>query len=162
MTETSNPWDALVEPATRSPRSLETREHSERKKSWTAPSILPEPEPQDGYVFKWVRTGTRNQDDKLTYQKRIQEGWEPVVASDHPEIVTSIGGAASSNGHIERGGLILCKMPEEMVQQRQAHYAGVARAQETSAEEHYMRDSHELVKKIAQNTRKVVFGQTVR
>lgn len=161
MEPETNPWDALAEPSTRTPRSLETREQTERKRSWREPTILPEPAPRDGIVFKWVRAASRGTDDKVTYQKRMYEGWEPVDAANHPEIVAEMGSGQTS-GHIERGGLILCQMTEEMVRQRREHYAGVAKQQETAAEEHYMRDSHELVKKFQQNTRKVVFGQTVR
>ena len=162
MMETeSNPWDALVEPATRTPRSLETREHTERKRSWREPTILPDPVPQDGYVFKWCRTGSRGQDDKVTFEKRMYEGWEPINAADHPELVSAMG-LKQSSGHVERGGLILCKMTAEMAKQRHDHYQGIAKDQETSAEQHYMRDNHELVKKFQENTRKVVFGQNVR
>ncbi len=161
MPETLNPWDELVEPATRTPRSLETRDNTKRKRTWTEPSMLPTPAPSDGWRFKWVRTDNRQKGDNLTMQKRLGEGWEPVEIGEHPEIVSELG-LTQQHGRIERGGLILCKMPEEMVQQREDHYRGIAREQESSAEEHYMRDSNELVKKIASNTRRVVFGQNVR
>jgi len=45
-----------------------------------------------------------------------------------------------------------------LVKQRGDHYRGVAKQQESSAEEHYMRDQNELVKKFNENSRKVVFG----
>ena len=32
----------------RKPRTTETREASERPKSWEPPQVLPDPEPQDG------------------------------------------------------------------------------------------------------------------
>lgn len=157
-----NPWDELDEPTNRAPRSLETREKSERRRVWQEPSVLPTPEPQDGYVFKWCRIDNRIQNDKMTITKRMQEGWEPVQIGDHPEIVAELGGLIPSHGTLERGGLILCKMPEEMVQQRRDHYAGEARQREEDAESHYMRDQSQLIKKFADNTRKVMFGQRAR
>lgn len=160
-TETFDPWDALAGPATRTPRSLETREKSERSRQWVEPSLLPDPEPTDGWVFKWVRQSSRGNDDKLNVDKRFREGWEPARAEDHPEILAAWH-MDQKTGLIESGGLLLCKMPQEMADQRNREYLRRARDQENSAEEHYMRDSHELVKKVIDNKRKVVFGRTAR
>lgn len=160
MPETFHPWDELVEPATRTPRSLETRENSERKRTWTPPSILPDIEPRDGWVHKWVRTDLRGVPDKPTFSKRLREGWEPIDIADYPELRAYADGRET--GRVEVGGLIACRMPTEMVKARNDHYRGISQQQEASAEEHYMRDSNELVKKIANNTRRVVFGPNVR
>jgi hypothetical protein len=161
MTETSNPWDALVAPATRTPRSLETRELNERKRSWTQPSVLPEIEPRDGWSHKWVRTDYNNQADKRNYSNRLREGWEPIDIADYPEL-QAYSADGKEHGHVEVGGLIACRMPAEMVKERNEHYLGVARQQESSAEEHYMRDPGEVVKKFTENSRKTVFGPSGR
>jgi hypothetical protein len=161
ITEANDPFAALSAPTVRTPRSLETRDTSVRKRSWVEPSLLPDPAPQDGYVFKWVRVDGRRPGDNMTIQKRMGEGWEPVEISEHPEIVAELH-LANSHGRVERGGLILCKMPESMVQERSDHYRGVAKQQESSAEEHYMRDPGELVKKFSNNSRKIVFGPSSR
>lgn len=162
MPETNDPWEALAAPSTRTPRSLETREHSGRKRSWAPPSILPDPDPQDGYVFKWVRTGGRAVGPDIAYfNKKQREGWEPVNIADHPELIAGLNlEIDQTHGRVEIGGLILCKMPQEMVEQRTAHYAGITRDLQTSAEEHYMRDSHELMQKVNESKRKVVFGRS--
>lgn len=162
MTEMHDPWDALEAPATREPRSLDKRGSSERKRSWVEPSLLPEPEPQDGWVFKWVRVSSRGTDDKLNVDKRFREGWEQVRAEDHPEILAAWHMPANKTGVIESGGLVLCKMPQEMVDQRNAEYLRRTQANASSAEEHYMRDQGELIKKFAENRRKRMFGPTAR
>jgi hypothetical protein len=46
--------------------------------------------------------------------KKTREGWEPVKALDHPELML----AGDKNGNVELGGLLLCKMPEELVDSR--------------------------------------------
>ena len=158
--ETTNPWDALVEPATRTPRSLETRENTERKRSWVQPSVLPEIQPRDGWEHKWVRTDTHGAPDKTNYSKRLREGWAPIDVADYPELQAYSAGEHS--GRAEVGGLIACRMPSEMVKERNDHYRGIARQQEESAEQHYMRDQSEVVKKFSANTRKTVFGQSAR
>src|SRR5512147_1259361 len=87
MTVSEDPWAALEEPSTRAPRSTEARGSSERERVWVEPSLLPEPIPQDGFVFKWIRSASRGLDDKSNVDKRFREGWEPVRAEDHPEIL---------------------------------------------------------------------------
>lgn len=161
MPETANPWDVLVEPPARLPRSLETREQSERARTWSEPSTLPNLPQRDGWTHKWVRTDLRGVPDKPTFSKRLREGWEPIELEDYPELQV-FAHDGQTTGKLEVGGLIACRMPSEMVKQRNEHYRNKSREQETSAEEHYMRDSNELVKKIAANTRQVMFGQTVR
>lgn len=153
-----NPWDELVEPTVRKPRSLETRETSSRRRSWVEPTMLPDPMPQDGYVFKWVRTATRNNEDKANYQKRIREGWEPVDAADHPELMMDLN-VGQASGKVEVGGLILCKMPEEMAEQRKEYYQRRTAAEMDSAENSYLRDSDERMKKFMEKQRKTVFGR---
>jgi hypothetical protein len=68
--------------ASREPRGLDTRETSGRSKNWEPASVLPDPAPQDGWVFRWVRTSMVGQPDNTNASKRFREGWEPVKAED--------------------------------------------------------------------------------
>lgn len=158
--EYNDPFAALSAPSVRAPRSLDTRATTERRRSWTQPSVLPEIEPRDGWVHKWVRTDTYGTPDKTNFSKRLREGWEPIDVADYPELQSYSGG--KTNGRAEVGGLIACRMPVEMVKERSDHYRGVAKLQESSAEEHFMRDQNELMKKFNESSRKVVFGQSGR
>lgn len=161
MTAMGNPWDdfGVEKPTARAPRSLETRENSQRRKSWVEPTILPEPHPRDGLTFKWVRTGSRGTADKTNYQKRIREGWEPVDAADYPELKVELGLDEEKVGHIEVGGLILCSMPTEMVEQRREYYRRRTAQEVESADQNFMRDSDERMKKFTEHQRRVVFGR---
>jgi hypothetical protein len=158
----NDPWD-FDAPTTRAPRQLETRQRSERAREWQPSTILPDPIPQDGYTFRWCRAESRNQSDHRTYQKRLREGWEPVRAEDHQELMTDIGlGATQKTGIVEVGGLILCKMPDEMVEQRRRYYAKLSRGQVEAAEDNYMRDPHEVAERLFKKRRENVFGQNPR
>ena len=44
-------------------RELENRESTQRSKTWAPPQTLPEPEPQNGWVFRWIRTSIMGQSD---------------------------------------------------------------------------------------------------
>ena len=34
------------------------RADTQRTQAWQPPSVLPDPKPQDGWVFRWIRTAT--------------------------------------------------------------------------------------------------------
>ena len=49
--------------ANRDSRTEDTREKSERKATWQRPSALPDPTPQEGVEFRWIRTSALGQSD---------------------------------------------------------------------------------------------------
>jgi hypothetical protein len=70
--------------------------------------------------------------------KKMREGWEPVKAADHPELML-VGNATT--GNVEIGGLMLCKMPTELAKSRDAYYQKQAQAQVESVDNHYLRNN---------------------
>lgn len=132
-------------PRTRSiPRELETRE-AEVRAEYVPPSALPDPKPQDGIVYRWIRVGSVGQGDKKNVSQRFREGWEPVRAEDHPELFImpeSTSGLVQADfpGTIEIGGLMLCKMPVEKARARTAYYDKHARNQMESVDHSYLRE----------------------
>jgi hypothetical protein len=129
-------------PDTRMSRDSETRREEERPNAtWMPTSNLPTPDPRDGLVFRWIRTASLGNADNANVSKRMREGWTPVSAEDHPElkILSDIG--SRFEGNIEIGGLMLCKMPQEMVDQRSAHYQKMADSQMDAVDNSYMREN---------------------
>ena len=131
------------ERAPRKTKSLETREDEAREMPWEPASILPDPEPQDGWVFRWVRTSMVGTADNMNVSKRFREGWEPVRAEDHPElqIMSDHKSEWAQKGGIEVGGLLLCKAPEETVEKRRIYYKDRAESQMQSVDNNYMREN---------------------
>ena len=121
----------------------DTRETNERIKNWEPASILPDPDPQDGWIFRWVRTSMVGTPDNTNASKRFREGWEPVRTEDHPElqIMSDHGSEWADKGAIEVGGLLLCKAPEELVSQRQDYYAKRAQDQMSAVDNNFMREN---------------------
>jgi hypothetical protein len=70
----------------RDDREVTSRARSERPRSWQPPQLLPDPTPQEGWEFRWIRLSTQGQNDPSNISSKLREGWEPVRASDHPEI----------------------------------------------------------------------------
>ena len=120
----------------RTPRDLVTREKTARA-VYTPPSMLPDPTPEPGWNFRWIATSVNGQTYAQNVAMRMREGWVPVKAEDHPELM--IPGNAS--GNVEIGGLLLCKQPTETVQARNAYYNDQASKQEQSVDNTLMRQS---------------------
>ena len=57
------------------------------KEGLAAPETLPSPTPEPGYAYRWIRTSTQGQVDATNVSSKLREGWEPVKAVDHPEIL---------------------------------------------------------------------------
>lgn len=125
----------------RTPRALDTRAAAERPTKWSPPQLLPDPAPEPGFAFRWIRLSTLNAADALNVSSKLREGWEPVKASDHPEITLMGGQTNRFPDSIEIGGLLLCKTPVEFTEQRDAYFQKMATAQMESVDNNFMRES---------------------
>jgi len=124
-------------------RDNETREKEEVDPSagYRPPSNLPTPDDQDGYCFRWVRASIGGEADNRNISMRMREGWEPVKAEDHPELMLISDRGTTFEGGIEVGGLVLCKTLRENMEKREAYYADKAHQQQVSVDQNFMRES---------------------
>ena len=143
----------------RIPRDLETRARAERPKQWMQPELLPTPNPEAGYEFRWIRVSTLNSADPMNISSKLREGWEPVRASEHPEIQLMGGANPRFPDGIEIGGLLLCKTPTEFVQQRNAHFDKIASGQMTSVDNNFMRENDPRMPLFKERRTEVKFGR---
>ena len=110
-------------------RELQTREKTARKKSWQRPETLPSPTPEDGYSYRWIRVSTQGNTDATNVSSKLREGWEPVKAADHPEITLVTIENERFSDNVVIGGLMLCKAPTELVEERNDYYQTQTRSQ---------------------------------
>jgi hypothetical protein len=103
--------------------------------------MLPTPEAQDGYKFRWIRTSTLGSADMTNVSSRFREGYTPVRAEDHPELQIMSDVDSRFKGNIEVGGLLLCKAPMEDVQARVDGQLEMAQSQIDAVDRNYMRES---------------------
>ena len=106
----------------RKPREIETRQQSVRPEAWKPPELLPEPDKQAGFAYRWVRVSTLNNADPRNLSAKLREGWEPVRAEEQPKFQLLIDPNSRFKDNIEIGGLLLCKTPKELVRQRNEYY----------------------------------------
>ena len=145
---------------TRANRETETRAKVERPRTWAPPTLLPDPEPEAGYKFRWVRVSTMGQADPRNVSSKLREGWEPVRAADHPEISMYLDNDNERyKDNIVVGGLMLCKTPTEMVDQRNAFYQSQAEAQMRSVDNNFMRENDPRMPLFAERKSTVSFGR---
>jgi hypothetical protein len=149
-----------MEKSTRLARELDTREIAERPKQWTPPQLLPDPTPEPGYAFRWIRVSTLSRDDAINISGKLREGWEPVRASDHPEI-RMFGSSANAKfpDSVEVGGLLLCKTPVEFTVQRNDYYRKQSEAQMASVDNTYMRENDPRMPMFKERKSTVTFGK---
>ena len=107
----------------RTPREAQSREAVRRR--WKPSSTLPEVQAKPGYRYHWVRTHLMGEADAMNIGKNFREGYEPVKVTDHPELQLE----SNAKGEIVICGLMLCRMPEEMAQERDAFYTNQAASQ---------------------------------
>jgi len=150
-----------MDKSARPTRDLTTREVAERPKQWMPPKLLPDPNPEEGYAFRWIRIAVLGKDDATNYSSKLAEGWEPVKASDHPEIRLFNATAAKFPDSIEVGGLLLCKTPVEFTVQRDAYYRQQAEAQMASVDNTYMRENDPRMPMFKERKSTVTFGKGI-
>jgi hypothetical protein len=122
-------------------REMTSREVTERPKQWMPPDLLPEPDKQAGYTYRWVRVSMLNQADPRNISSKMREGWEPVTLEEQPKFKLLANPNGQWKDNIEIGGLLLCKIPTEFVQQRKEHYDKITSDQAEAVDSSLMRQS---------------------
>jgi hypothetical protein len=125
--------------AERAPRK--TREQSARPQVWQPASTLPEPDRLSGYAYRWVRVSTLGQNDPRNISSKLREGWEPVRIEEQPKLRMMVDPDSRFKDNIEVAGLLLCKAPKELMNQRKEYFAQKNQAQMDSVDNNFMRES---------------------
>lgn len=139
-------------------REQETRETNQRTRFWRRAETLPSPNPEPGYEFHWVRVSTQGQVDASNVSSKLREGWEPVKAEDHPEITLVTVENERFKDNIVIGGLLLCKAPVELVDERNEFYAQQTQSQIHSVDNNLMRENDPRMPLFNNRKTQVTFG----
>ena len=140
-------------------RELESRSNKERPKTWQPASTLPEPDKQPGYAYRWVRVSSLGQHDARNISSKFREGWEPVRIEEQPQFKAIVDSNSRFKDNIEVAGLLLCKVPEELMNQRKEYYARKNRAQIESVDNNFMRENDPRMPLYSEKKSKTSFGK---
>ena len=138
----------------RTPRDNVSREKQARA-VYVPPTALPDPTPEPGYVYRWVATHVLGQHEPTNVSRKFRDGWEPVKAVDHPELMI-VG--SEKTGNVEIGGLMLCKMSAERARSRDDYYDQQAQNQMESVDNHFMRNNNPMMPLFAEKKSSVSRG----
>jgi len=140
-------------------RELENRTQSERPKQWSQPELLPEPDKEPGYAYRWIRVSTINQADPRNLSSKLREGWEPVRLEEQPKFQLLADPQSRFKDNIEIGGLLLCKTPIEFVEQRNKHYTTQTENQMEAVDSSLMRQSDPRMPLFSERKSTTTFGK---
>ena len=102
----------------------ETRAEKAKVSQWRPSNLLEAPAPRPGYKQRWIATMVLGQETPTNVAKRLREGWQPrdpktVKNAQHFPTIEH----GKFAGYIGIEGMVLCEMPEEMVNERNMYYA---------------------------------------
>jgi hypothetical protein len=140
-------------------REMQNRETQVRPRVWQAAETLPEPDKEPGYAYRWVRVSTLNESDQRNITGMFREGWEPVAVEEQPKFRMMIDPDSRFKNNIEIGGLLLCKTPVELQEQRSQHFATKTKAQADAVDNNLMRQSDPRMPIFKENKSSVSFGK---
>ena len=140
-------------------RETDTREFSERPKQWMPAELLPEPDKEPGYTYRWIRSSTLGNADPRNLSSKFREGWEPVRIEEQPKFTLLIDPNSRFKDNIEIGGLLLCKTPNEFVDQRNAYINKQTAAQTEAVDNNLMRQSDSRMPIFKEGKSETSFGK---
>ena len=147
----------------RTSRSTETRVKKDMKKNpWTPPSNLDAPRAPDGYHHRWLRAEAGGFLDTANMSKKLREGYELVRSEeltaqigDHDYPVIADGKHA---GVIGVGGLLLARIPEEIVESRSEYFQGRTSDQQKAVDNDLMKEQRPEMPINIDRQSRVTFG----
>jgi hypothetical protein len=147
----------------RSPRSADSREKTAQRKPWAPPSRLDAPPAPAGFKYRWIRSEIMGFEDKQNIYTKLREGYELVRKEELPEEYQDTMPAVEegrNKGVVGVGGLLLAKIPDETVVERNNYYRQRAKDQMEAVDNNMMKESAHSTMRFQQperNTR-VSFG----
>jgi hypothetical protein len=129
----------------KSSRQSNSRETTTRTKSWTLPSSLDAPPAPKGFVHRWIRTEVAGFEDTGNVSKKLREGYEFVRADEYSDIDTMkypVMQKGTYQGCIGIGGLVLARIPEEILKQRGEYFSRITQDQISAVDNDLMKEQH--------------------
>ena len=145
---------------TRTSRASQTRVKEEKKKVWTPPSSLDAPPAPDGYKHRWLRAESMGFDDTSNMSAKLRSGYELVRADQYPDANYPTVQDGKYKGVIGVGGLLLARIPEEIVESRKEYFAKQTKDKSDAIDNDLMKQQHPSMPINNERQTRVTFGGT--
>ena len=139
-------------------RESETREKVSRRKPWAPPSQLDAPPAPAGFKHRWIRAETVGQPDQKNVSARLREGWEFVRADEYPDMEWPTIDSGKWNGVIAVGGLMLARIPEETIAERNSYFSQLTKDKDDAIANDPLKDQHPSMPVSNESRSRVSFG----
>jgi hypothetical protein len=133
------------EKSTRTPRANQTRAGQARREPWKPPSVLDAPPPPEGYKHRGIRSEVMGFDDRKNVAARSREGWELVRGEEYPDFEIPTVDDGKHAGVIGVGGLLLARVPVEIVEERDAYFRSMTNNQMQAVDNDLAREQHPVM-----------------
>jgi len=141
-------------------RASQTRAKTEKPKVWTPPSSLDAPPAPDGYHHRWIRAESMGFDDTKNMAGKLRSGYELVRADEYPGSEYPVMTEGKYKGVIGVGGLLLARIPEEIVKARDEYFRKITQDKDDAIESDLMKEQHPGMPINAERQSRVTFGGT--
>ena len=141
-------------------RASQSRAKTAKKTTWTPPSSLDAPPAPDGYHHRWIRAETMGFDDTKNMSGKLRSGYELVRADEYPGSEYPTVQDGKYKGVIGVGGLLLARIPVEVVKSREAYFNSMTQDADTAIERDLMKEQHPGMPINAERQSRVTFGGT--
>ena len=141
-------------------RASQTREKTSQKKVWTPPSSLDAPPAPDGYHHRWIRAESMGFDDTKNMAGKLRSGYELVRADEYPGSNYPVLNEGKYKGVIGVGGLLLARIPMELVKARDEYFGKITSDKNKAVEQDLMKEQHPSMPINAERQTRVTFGGT--
>ena len=132
----------------------------EQKKVWTPPSSLDAPPAPDGFKHRWIRAESMGFDDSSNMSAKLRSGFELVRADEYSEIDYPTIQTGKYQGVIGVGGLLLAKIPDEIVESRKEYFAKQVQDKNDAIDNDLMKEQHPSMPINNDRQTRVTFGGT--
>ena len=144
----------------RTSRASQTREKTSKPKVWTPPSSLDAPPAPTGFQHRWLRAESLGFNDSKNIQGRLRSGYELVRADQYPDANYPTVQDGKYKGVIGVGGLLLARIPEEIVESRKEYFARQTKDKSDAIDNDLMKEQHPSMPINNERQTRVTFGGT--
>ena len=141
-------------------RASQTRAKTAQKAVWTPPSSLDAPPAPAGYHHRWIRAESMGFDDTKNMAGKLRSGYELVRADAYPGSDYPVMTEGKYKGIIGVGGLLLARIPEEIVKARDDYFKKVTQDKDEAIESDLLKDQHPSMPINSERQTRVTFGGT--
>ena len=141
-------------------RASQSREQTKRRTTWTPPSSLDAPPAPAGFHHRWIRAETMGFDDTKNMAGKLRSGYELVRADEYPGSEYPAVNEGKYKGIIGVGGLLLARIPEELVKARDEYFRKMTQDKDDAIDNDLLKVQHPSMPINSERQTRVTFGGT--